>query len=47
MAVIGIRDIGWEDVDWIYLAQNGEQWPAHKHGTEWEYVSYRQENYVN
>jgi len=23
-----VREIGWEDVDWIHLAQDAEQWRA-------------------
>jgi hypothetical protein len=23
-----LREIGWDDVDWIYLAQNRDQWRA-------------------
>jgi hypothetical protein len=23
-----LREIGWEGVDWIHLAQNGNQWQA-------------------
>jgi hypothetical protein len=23
-----LREIGWDDVDWIYLAQDREQWRA-------------------
>jgi hypothetical protein len=25
---IDLREIGWEDVDWIHLAQNRDQWRA-------------------
>jgi hypothetical protein len=25
---IGVQDIGWEDVDWINFARNGDQWRA-------------------
>jgi hypothetical protein len=25
---INLREIGWEGVDWIYLAQNRDQWRA-------------------
>jgi hypothetical protein len=27
-----LREIGWEDVDWMHLAQDGDQWrtPLHK-----------------
>jgi hypothetical protein len=23
-----LREIGWDDIDWIDLAQNGDQWRA-------------------
>jgi hypothetical protein len=25
---MGLREIGWADTDWIYLAQNRDQWRA-------------------
>jgi hypothetical protein len=25
---MGIREIGWEGVDWMHLAQDGDQWRA-------------------
>jgi hypothetical protein len=25
---MNLKEIGWEDVDWIYLAQNRDQWQA-------------------
>jgi hypothetical protein len=28
------KEIGWEDVDWIYLAQNGVQWQTCEHISE-------------
>jgi hypothetical protein len=24
----GLREIGWEDIDWIHLAQDRDQWRA-------------------
>jgi len=29
-----LREIGWEGVNWMHLAQDGEQWYAHDHGNE-------------
>jgi hypothetical protein len=26
---MGLRDIGWSDVDWIYLAQDSDWWRSH------------------
>jgi hypothetical protein len=28
------REIGWNSVDWIHLAQDGEQWWAPEHNSE-------------
>jgi hypothetical protein len=25
---MGLREIGWDDVDWIYMAQDRDQWRA-------------------
>jgi hypothetical protein len=25
---MGLREIGWEDVDWMYLAEDRDQWRA-------------------
>jgi hypothetical protein len=25
---IDLKEIGWEDVDWTYLGQDGDQWQA-------------------
>jgi hypothetical protein len=24
--IMGLQEIGWEDVDWMYLAQDRDQW---------------------
>jgi hypothetical protein len=34
-------------MDWIYLAQDSSQWPAHGHGSESNYMSHRNEKEVN
>jgi hypothetical protein len=26
---VGLREIGWDDMDWIELAQDMDQWRAH------------------
>jgi hypothetical protein len=28
------KEIGWDGVDWIYLAQDGEWWQTCEHGNE-------------
>ena len=29
-----VKEIGSEDVDWIYLAQDRDKWRSYKHGNE-------------